>query len=98
MSQQANSFARLIEEQPILMAALGVALGAALGAALPLSQAEKDLIGGTGAKAIDFGRGALANAADVVRKKAASVDFDVEMGQLADKLMPAFTKDASKPE
>ena len=57
VAQQARqSFARLIEEQPILMAALGAALGAAVGAALPLSQAEKDLIGETGAKAIDIGR------------------------------------------
>ena len=58
VAQQARqSFARLIEEQPILMAALGAALGAAVGAALPLSQAEKDLIGETGAKAIGIGRG-----------------------------------------
>lgn len=50
-----QSIARLIDEQPILMAALGAALGAAVGAALPLSQAEKDLLGETGAKAISAG-------------------------------------------
>ena len=71
MAQDARqSIARLIDEQPILMAALGAALGAAVGAALPLSKAEKDLIGATGAKAIGAGREALANAADVVRKEA----------------------------
>ena len=98
VAQQARqSFARLIEEQPILMAALGAALGAAVGAALPLSQAEKDLIGETGAKAIDIGRGALANAADVVRKEAASADLGAKMGQLADKVVQTVTKDVVKP-
>jgi hypothetical protein len=85
MAQQARqNFARLIEEQPILMAALGAALGAAVGAALPLSQSEKDLMGSTGAKAIDIGRGALANTADVVRKEASAADVGAKMGQLAD--------------
>jgi hypothetical protein len=98
MAQQARqSFARLIEEQPILMAALGVALGAAVGAALPLSQSEKDLMGSTGAKAIDLGRGAFANAADVVRKEAASADLGARMGQLADKVVQTVTKDVVKP-
>ena len=98
MAQQARqNFARLIEEQPILMAALGAALGAAVGAALPLSQSEKDLMGSTGAKAIDLGRGALANAADVVRKEAASADLGARMGQLADKVVQTVTKDVVKP-
>jgi hypothetical protein len=98
MAQQARqSFARLIEEQPILMAALGAALGAAVGAALPLSQSEKDLMGSTGAKAIDIGRGALANAADVVRKEAASADLGAKMGQLADKVLQTVTQDVVKP-
>jgi hypothetical protein len=98
MAQQARqSFARLLEEQPILMAALGAALGAAVGAAVPLSQAEKDVIGSTGAKAIEAGRGALANAADVVRKEAASADLGAKMGQLADKVVQTVTKDVVKP-
>src|ERR1700730_17985687 len=98
MAQQARqSFARLIEEQPILMAALGAALGAAVGAALPLSQSEKDLMGSTGAKAIDLGRGALATAADVVRKEAASADLGARMGQLADEVVQTVTKDVVKP-
>jgi ElaB/YqjD/DUF883 family membrane-anchored ribosome-binding protein len=98
MAQQARQrFARLIEDQPILMAALGAALGAAVGAALPLSQSEKDLMGSTGTKAIDIGRGALANAADVVRKEAASADLGARMGQLADKVVQTVTEDVVKP-
>ena len=98
VAQQARqSFARLIEEQPILMAALGAALGAAVGAALPLSQAEKDLMGETGAKAIGVGREALSNAADVVRKEASAADLGAKMGQLADKVVQTVTKDVVKP-
>jgi hypothetical protein len=97
-AQQArHSFARLIEEQPILMAALGAALGAAVGAALPLSQSEKGLMGSTGAKAIDIGRAAVANAADVVRKEADAADLGARMGQLADKVIQTVTKDTVKP-
>jgi hypothetical protein len=97
MAQQARqSFARLIEEQPILMAALGAALGAAVGAVLPLSQSEKDLIGSTGAKAVEAGRGALASAADVVRQEAASADLGAKMGQLADKVVQTVTKDVAE--
>jgi hypothetical protein len=92
-----QSFARLIEEQPILMAALGAALGAAVGAALPLSQAEKDLMGETGAKAIGVGREALSNAADVVRKEASAADLGAKMGQLADKVVQTVTQDVVKP-
>jgi phage-related protein len=98
VAQQARqSFARLIEEQPILMAALGAALGAAVGAALPLSQAEKDLMGETGAKAIGVGGEALSNAADVVRKEASATDLGAKMGQLADKVVQTVTKDAVRP-
>jgi hypothetical protein len=98
VAQQARqSFARLIEEQPILMAALGAALGAAVGAALPLSQAEKDLMGETGAKAIGIGREALSNAADVVRQEASAADLGAKMGQLADRVVQTVTKDAVRP-
>ena len=97
MAQQARqSFARLIEEQPILIAALGAALGAAVGAALPLSQSEKDLMGSTGAKAIDIGREALANASDVVRKEAAFANLGAKMSELADKVVQTVTKDVVK--
>jgi hypothetical protein len=41
----------------------------------------------TGAKAIDIGRGALADAADVVRKEAASADRGAKMSQVADKFV-----------
>jgi hypothetical protein len=92
-----QSIARLIEEQPILMAALGAALGAAVGAALPLSQAEKDLLGDTGAKALGAGREALSGAANVVRQEVAGADIGAKMSDIADKVVQNVTKDIGHP-
>jgi hypothetical protein len=92
-----QSIARLIDEQPILMAALGAALGAAVGAALPLSQAEKDLLGKTGAKAIGAGREALSGAATVVREEVSTADPGAKMADIADQVVQNFTKDAMPP-
>src|SRR5262249_38980726 len=41
------------QEQPILLAALGVAFGAALGASLPLTRAEQQYVGGTAKQAMN---------------------------------------------
>jgi hypothetical protein len=92
-----QSIARLIEEQPILMAALGAALGAAVGAALPLSQAEKDLLGETAAKALGAGREALSGAANVVRQEVAGADISAKIGDIADKVVQNVTKDIGNP-
>lgn len=40
-----ESFGQMLEEQPLLVGAMGVALGAALGAAMPRSAAEDRLLG-----------------------------------------------------
>jgi len=98
MAEDASqSIARLIEEQPILMAALGAALGAAVGAALPLSQAEKDLLGETAAKALVAGREALSGAANVVRQEVAGADIGAKIGDIADKVVHNVTKDIGNP-
>ena len=79
-----QSIARLLEEQPIFLAALGAALGAAVGAALPVTRAEKDLIGAAGAKALRAGREALAGAADAVGREAATAHRDSKVGKPAE--------------
>jgi hypothetical protein len=92
-----QSIARLIDEQPILMAALGAALGAAIGAALPLSQAEKDLLGETGAKAVGAGREVLSGAANVVREEVSTADIGAKMADIADQVVQNLTKDIVPP-
>lgn len=82
-----QSLKHLLEEQPILMAALGAALGAAVGAALPLSRQEKDLLGGIGAGAVGAGREALSTAANVLREEVAQADLGSKASELADKVV-----------
>jgi hypothetical protein len=95
MAQDARqSIAHLLEEQPILMAALGAALGAAVGAALPITQAEKDLIGSAGAKALGAGREALGGAADVIRGEGATDEVDSKVSEVADELINGVAKQA----
>jgi hypothetical protein len=76
-----QSIKHLLEEQPILMAALGAALGAAVGAALPLSRQEKGLLGGVGASAVGAGRDALSSATSVLREEVAHADLGADVPQ-----------------
>ena len=91
-----QSIKHLLEEQPILMAALSAALGAALGAALPLSRQEKDLLSGVGASAVGAGRDALSSAAGVLREEVAHADLGAQVGKLADKLVQGVTEGGSR--
>jgi hypothetical protein len=94
--ETSQSLKRLLEEQPILMAALGAALGAAVGTALPLSRQEKDLLGGFGESALGLGREALSNAASVLREEAAHADLGGKVEELADKVVQGVTNAGSK--
>src|SRR6478609_8909275 len=53
--QGRGKFEQFAQEQPILVAALGVAFGAALGATLPLSKAEEQYLGAPAKKAVEKG-------------------------------------------
>ena len=84
---------KLFEEQPILVAALGTALGALIGAALPVSQAERQVLGKTGAQALDAGREAMDKAKSAVveelDKAKATIGHQVEEAQLGQKAAEA---------
>ncbi|HLM15966.1 MAG TPA: hypothetical protein VK362_26420 [Reyranella sp.] len=94
--ETSQSIKHLLEEQPILMAALGAALGAAVGAALPLSRQEKDLLGGVGASAVGAGREALSSAAGVLREEVAHADLGTKVSDLADKVVQGVANGASR--
>ena len=94
--ETSQSIKHLLEEQPILMAALGAALGAAVGAALPLSRQEKDLLGGVGASAVGAGRDALSSAAGVLREEVAHADLGAKVSDLADKVVQGVANGASR--
>jgi hypothetical protein len=70
------------QEQPILVAALGVAFGAALGAALPMTKAETDLLGDKAKKAASQGIDIAKHVADAVTDKLAGDDVSRKAGEV----------------
>lgn len=76
---------KLFEEQPILVAALGTAIGALIGAALPVSQAERQVLGKTGAQAVDAGREALDKAKHAVGEQLDEVGDQLKDARLGEK-------------
>jgi hypothetical protein len=84
MSQTADRFVKFTEEQPILVAALGMALGAALGSSLPLTDAEKRFMGEAGAVVTQKGREIAGNAADAMTDRLAGEDVSGKVGEVVD--------------
>jgi len=91
--QTRQSAAHLVEEQPILVAALAAALGAAIGAALPLSRAEKEMLGAAGQRTVGAGREAMATAANVMTEEVAKSDIGGKVGEIADKVVKGVAGD-----
>lgn len=82
-----QSISKLLEEQPILVAAIGTALGAIFGAALPVSQAERNVLGKVGAEALDKGRDVLETAKNTVSEQLADAHLGDKVGEMAGKLV-----------
>ncbi len=78
---------KLLEEQPILVAAIGTALGAIFGAAPPVSQAERSVLRQVGAEAIDKGRDVLQTAKETVGEQLADAHLGDKVGDMAGKLV-----------
>ena len=81
---------RLMEEQPILVAAIGTAIGALFGAALPVSEAERSVLGKVGAEAVGAGREALHKARDIVGEEIASAHLGDKVGEAAGRLVDSM--------
>ncbi len=81
---------RLLEEQPILVAAIGTAIGALFGAALPISQMERDLLGKMGAEAIGTGREALDKAKDFAVEEIGDAQLGQKAGQAVNRLVDSM--------
>lgn len=86
---------KLFEEQPILVAALGTAIGALFGAVLPVSQAERNVLGKVGAEAIDKGRDVLETAKTSVTEQIADAHLGEKASEIAGKLVDAMVPTSS---
>jgi ElaB/YqjD/DUF883 family membrane-anchored ribosome-binding protein len=85
-----QAVSKLLEEQPILVAAIGTALGAIFGAALPVSQAERKVLGKVGAEAIDKGRDVIETAKETVSEQIADANLGEKVGDVAGKLVDSM--------
>ena len=92
-----QAFTKLLEEQPILVAAIGTALGALFGAALPVSQAERNVLGKVGAEAIDKGRDVLETAKTAVGEQIADSHLGDRVGDMASKLVDTMVPTSRPP-
>jgi hypothetical protein len=79
LEQGQSTFEQFAQEQPILVAALGVAVGAALGASLPLTRAEHDYLG-------EAARNAKAKGGKIAREVADAVTGKLAGDNPADKV------------
>lgn len=82
LTESKTRLEQFAQEQPILVAALGVAFGAALGASLPMTKAETDFLGGPAKKAASQGVEIAKQVADAVTDKLAGPDVGGKVGEL----------------
>jgi hypothetical protein len=90
-----DMLAQFAEEQPILVAALGVALGAAIGAALPITDAERTYLGAAGERVTSAGKSVATKVADAVTEQVAGTDIGAAVDKAAAGLT-GIVKDAAK--
>ena len=76
----------LAEEQPIVVAALGVAMGAALGAVLPMTEAERQYLGSASARLKQASRDTISKVAEVVKSERVGGDLDAKVQKVTGKV------------
>ena len=74
-------------ETSLSLVKIGTAIGALFGSALPVSQAERSVLGKVGAEAVGAGREALEKAKDVVGDELASAHLGGKVGEVAGRLV-----------
>lgn len=72
------SLSQLIEDQPLVLAAVGIAVGAALGAALPTTETENSLLGETSHSVKDAAQGLVQEQIAQVKSVAAHAVEDIK--------------------
>ncbi len=95
----ANTKTRLekfAEEQPILVAALGVAFGAALGASLPITDAERQFMGEASKKVGQKGTALAKQVADTVTGKLGGEDIGAKVSEIVGAATSTVTQGLAK--
>lgn len=76
-----SSFEYMLEEQPLVLGAMGVAIGAALGAAFPRTEGEDRMLGGARDSLADQAKEKAAEAYDEARDRAGEAAAAVQQSQ-----------------
>jgi ElaB/YqjD/DUF883 family membrane-anchored ribosome-binding protein len=96
ISENRGRFEQFAQEQPILVAALGVAFGAALGASLPLTRAEQQYLGGTAKQAIDKGGELAHKVADTMTDKLAGQNVAHKVSEVVEAVSSTVAQGISR--
>jgi hypothetical protein len=96
LEQSRGKLEQFAQEQPILVAALGVAFGAALGASLPLTKAEQQYLADPAKKAASKGGEIAHKVADAVTDKLAGQNVDHKIGEVVEAVSSTVTKGLSR--
>jgi len=94
--QGRGKFEQFAQEQPILVAALGVAFGAALGATLPLSKAEEQYLGAPAKKAVEKGSEMAKEMADTVTDKLSGQNVAHKVSEVVEAVSSKVTQGLSR--
>jgi hypothetical protein len=95
ISETQTRLARFAEEQPILVAALGVAFGAALGASLPITEAERRYMGETSKALAGKGKEVATKVADSLTGTIAGQDIGGKVAEVADAVTSTVSQSLS---
>ena len=96
IEQSRGKFEQFAQEQPILVAALGVAFGAALGATLPLTKAEQQYLGDPAKKAASKAGELAHQAADTVTDKLAGANVAHKVSEVVEAVSSTVTQGLSR--
>ena len=96
IEQGRGKFEQFAQEQPILVAALGVAFGAALGATLPLTKAEQQYLGDPAKKAVGKAGELAHQAADTVADKLAGANVAHKVSEVVEAVSSTVTQGLSR--
>jgi ElaB/YqjD/DUF883 family membrane-anchored ribosome-binding protein len=90
-----NYVSTLAEEQPIVVAALGAAIGAAIGAALPMTEGERQYLGGTSARVKQAGRDTISKVAEAVKAEKLGDELSSKVSNVTGKVATAVNRELS---
>jgi hypothetical protein len=96
LEQGRGRFEQFAQEQPILVAALGVAFGAALGASLPITAAEQKYLGGTARQAIDKSSEIAHKVADTVTDRLAGQNVAHKVSEVVEAMSTTVAQGLSR--